>query len=257
MGTNGIAGSQTNAVDGNKNTATTFGTTTLKSVMSITLCEPKPFKPGPIVADNGRLDGVVNPNTDTKPANDFNACYPPSSNMDILSMMEYDASAGFNSPYTLKFVPTQAFKAQMKSYIKYVNSVNPAINELNINWKIRIHGTGASPGSGSGIIQNHFTSWHSSLQTPNSVEAYNGQIDFFKLFPFQVDTWYSIETGTYLNDKNTFFPRECGDRRVFFRISQQKSAGGGITFEKVLREGDNKSTYVRVLEMEPKLERKR
>ena len=129
-------------------------------------------------------------------------------------MLFYEGSGGIAAPYTLVFTPTPLFNDQIQAYIDYVHLVNPAITTFNIAFRLNHAGTGQLPSGGPQVGNQYFVWWIAEEST-----VY-GHTNFFTLAtePMQVNTWYRVNTGIYLNDGLTYFPFSCAENRIDVRL---------------------------------------
>ncbi len=155
-------------------------------------------------------------------------CTPvtPNSMADALSF-KHD-SGGLGANYTLKFTPNSIFKNQMQAYINYVHYMSGnVVNSVIINWQLRECGTGVNPSNScSGIIGgNHFTEWCFG----GNGNLCNGGGGFWPNSIMEVNKWYQVHTGTYLDKLSDRYinKKKCANNKFYVRISLQKSAKGG------------------------------
>jgi len=153
-------------------------------------------------------------------------CTPVNSETMAESLRFVHEGGGLGANYTLRFNPSSLFKNQMQSYVNYIHwQSGGAVNAVIINWNMRDCGTGTQPSSScSGIIGgNHFTGWNfNGNGTPSGGNFWSNNL-------MQVNKWYEIHTGTYL-DKNSdrwINKKKCANNYIYVRISLQKSARGG------------------------------
>ncbi|HEY0372834.1 MAG TPA: hypothetical protein VGD79_12575, partial [Thermoanaerobaculia bacterium] len=77
-------------------------------------------------------------------------CCPPWTTSMLTQVMYYQGTGSISAPYTLKYQPNATFSAQLQAYINYLHSVNPAITQITINF--RLHdggGNGTTPVMGT------------------------------------------------------------------------------------------------------------
>jgi hypothetical protein len=150
-------------------------------------------------------------------------CCPPWNSGRLEDMLFYIGSGGIAAPYTLQFQPSSAFEAQIQAYINYLNVLNPAINTIIIPFRLNEAGNGSVPTGGSMVGQIHFVGWAAGGNGSPSI----GPVNFFTLQnePMQVNLWYRVHTGIYLNDREQFFPSQCNDNHVDVRIQVQHGPG--------------------------------
>lgn len=150
-------------------------------------------------------------------------CCPPWNSGMLADMLFYKGSGSIAAPYTLQFQPTDAFEAQIQAYLNYLNILNPAINSIVIHFRLNDAGTGSVPISGPMVGFNHFVAWGAG----GGGVPINGPIEFFTLQnePMQVNRWYRVHTGIFLNDNEQFFPAQCASNHVDVRIQVQGGPG--------------------------------
>ena len=156
-------------------------------------------------------------------------CTPvnPNSMAEALSF-QHDAG-GLGANYTLRFNPSSLFKNQMQAYINYVHYMSGnTVNAVFINWQLRECGTGVNPSNScSGMIGgNHFTKW---CFGGNGNTCNNGAGNFWPSSIMEVNKWYQVHTGTYLDKLSDRYinKKKCANNKFYVRISLQKSAKGG------------------------------
>ncbi|RTZ67023.1 MAG: hypothetical protein DSZ29_01690 [Aquificaceae bacterium] len=91
-------------------------------------------------------------------------------------------------------------------------------------------GTALTPSSCGGIINgNHFTDW----QFGCNGNLVNGGGNFWPANVMQVNHWYQIHTGTYLDKLSDRYinKKKCANNYLYVRISVLKSAKGGGKLE--------------------------
>jgi hypothetical protein len=162
-------------------------------------------------------------------------CCPPW-NKDVLKdMMFYVGSGSISAPYTLKFQPTSTLLSQMQTYFTYVNSVNPAINSITIDWSL--HDLGASTtGSGVPVGSTVSTTWNTTTggnPIPNT--------NFFTLptYAMQVGRWYRVQTLIKTNGPR-FFPEKCDNNDMLVRVQVMNAKGVAAGGQPVLEFSDGK-----------------
>jgi hypothetical protein len=145
-------------------------------------------------------------------------CCPPWSTKLLGDVMSYRGSA---SAYTLEFVPSDALNKSMQAYINYLHAVNPAITAIIIDFRLHDQGAGATPNPpyGPQIPDTAFVSWNSGGTGSPTIWP----VGFFNVpptppHPMAFDTWYTVHTGIFLNDRQKFFPDKCAVVEIPFRI---------------------------------------
>lgn len=156
------------------------------------------------------------------------SCCTPVNKDSIANALKFVHGNGLTANYTLRFTPSNTFKQQMQAYINYVHWMSGgAINHVTINWHMRDCGAGPNPGSCGGIINgNHFTEW----QFGGNGNLSNNGGNFWPVGVMQVNRWYLIHTGTYLDNNqlnDQFISKKCANNDVYVKVSVQKSARGG------------------------------
>src|ERR1700694_1784334 len=133
-------------------------------------------------------------------------------------MLVYQGTGRIASTFTLVFNPTNPFKNQIQAYIDYLNALNPSITTIIIAFRLNDAGTGVAPSGGPQIGIVYFIWWIAG-GGGNPFGATN----FFTLAtePMQVNHWYKINTGIYLNSLLTFFPDSCANNNIDVRIQVQ------------------------------------
>jgi len=156
-----------------------------------------------------------------------NPCCTPVTPDSIMNVLHPKHQGGAASNYTLRFNPSNQFKNQMQSYINYLHAMNPAINSINIHWHLGDAGTGPNPNPGyGGAIPgagDTFTAWSAG----GNGNVTNGGGNFWNGYPLQINHWYHVHTGTYLNDNQEFFSKKCANNGFFVNFVVRKSAQGG------------------------------
>jgi len=160
---------------------------------------------------------------DTQPPPMVDPCCPPWNSGRLEDMLFYVGSGGIGAPFTLQFQPSSSFEGQIQAYINYLNTLNPAINSIIIAFRLNDAGTGSVPTGGPMVGLAHFVAWSAGGNGSPS----NGPVNFFTLLdePMQVNRWYRVHTGIFLNDQEQFFPKGCADNHVDIRIQVQHGPG--------------------------------
>ena len=117
----------------------------------------------------------------------------------------------------------------MQAYINYVNSIDPTITSIIIDWRLHDQGTGITPLPywGTQLLSTGYTIWYANSTSGPTFSPSN----YFLFnppgpYPMVVGKWYGVHTGIYLNDGKKFFPVNCNDTDVFVRIQVQPMAKG-------------------------------
>lgn len=170
-----------------------------------------PITAGPAV-DFSDLPVIEEPQTATTD------CCPPWNEETIRNNMKIVASpnGGLTANYTIKFNPTQQLKNQMQAYINYANAMDPSINAIIINWRLGKISGDTCEGLGTEIGGQHFTTWNANSNNINGGNFWSG-------YPMEVNVWYKLHTGIYLNNGKEFFDKDCANNDICIRIQVQKN----------------------------------
>ena len=166
-------------------------------------------------------------------------CCPPWNSTKLEDMLFYSGSGGIGDPYTLKFQPFVSLHTQMQAYIDYLNAMNSAITAITIHFRVNDAGTGNTPTGGPQVGLDHWVTWSANGNAPSP--------NFFNIANelMQINRWYRIHTGIYLENGQRFFPDTCANNDVDVRIQVQPHAlrpviefrkANGRTVEKPLRD---------------------
>jgi hypothetical protein len=141
-------------------------------------------------------------------------CCPPWNTTMLKEMLVYSGSGGINAPYTLKFQPASIFSHQMQAYINYLNSINPAFTAITIQFRLHDGGTGSTPTMLGQIGNSYYETWNAGGSGPVPTPA------FFSMpqETMNVNHWYVVHTGIYLENHQTYFPSKCNDNDVAVRV---------------------------------------
>jgi hypothetical protein len=174
------------------------------------------------------------------PATQVDACCPPWNRDLMKDMLFYQGSGSISAPYTLKFVPSSQFNAQMSAYLTYLHSINPAITGITIDWRLHNQGTGstASPPYGPQVGSTAYATWTiSGGANPTLIPN-----PFFTLptYPMLVGTWYTVHTGIYLENGQRFFLDTCANNDINVRIQVMNAKGVAANSGPVLEFSDGK-----------------
>ena len=185
------------------------------------------LNPGFQAGDNTVAMDLIEPNVTCTFVNQrktpVDPCCPPWNKDMLKDMLSYKGIA-ISAPYTLQFVPTALFKNQMQAYINYLHSINPAFTAITIDWRLHNQGTGNLPLSGYGpqTPPTGYLTWTwntTGIGNPVSIPATGFFVpSAYSASSMQVGTWYMVHTGIYLENGQTFFPKQCADVEVFFRV---------------------------------------
>lgn len=144
-------------------------------------------------------------------------CCPPF-NKDVLKdVLFYSGQGSISAPYTLKFNASNTpLNIQMQNYFNFINSLNPAIGSITIEWSLYDLGV-AGTGSGSLVGQVVSMTWNTTTAGNPLVSHPN----FFNLptaHPMLVGNWYKVRTRILLPNGQTFFPEKCINNDMLVRI---------------------------------------
>ena len=178
----------------------------------------------------GQVSGVPLPHHE--PAPKLDPCCPPWNREVMKGTLFYQGSGSISAPYTLKFQPSAAFNAQMFAYINYLHSINPAISAITIAWRLHDQGSGATPLTyyGPQVGATAWVTWHHGGTAPVFTHP-----NFFTVpaSHMQVNNWYQVASGIFLNTETKFFPDRCADNNIYVRVQvlNAKGAVGGPVLE--------------------------
>jgi hypothetical protein len=169
--------------------------------------------------DNGFVKFKVN--CDTPPVD---PCCPPWNSATLKKSLFYQSSGAIADPYTLVFRPSPQLLAQMQAYINYLHSVNPAITQITIEFRLHDAGIGATPVTGQQVGVSHFATWS---------ESGSGIVNpsVFFTTPSEamlVGRWYTIHTGIFLENGQAFFPATCAVNEINVRVQVLGKLSRGI-----------------------------
>lgn len=160
------------------------------------------------------------------PSYTFDPCCPPINKNSLADLFNHVPTGSITDPYNIEFSPTLAFTNQMQAYIDYLNVINPSISNLYYTWRLFDMGTGISPltsFSGAGQIGNDVFN--------NFEPGGTSMIGNTNFFPntLEINHWYKVHVGLYLNDKIEFFDgRECAQDTWFtfnYKFENQRLIG--------------------------------
>jgi hypothetical protein len=140
-------------------------------------------------------------------------CCPPWNTSMLEKVLFYQGTGSISAPYLLKYQPNAAFSSQMQSYINYVHSVNPAATQITLNFRLHDGGTGNTPVMGAQLGSQHWVTWTSPSPAPAPQNFFNSPTQLM-----QVNQWYVVHTGIYLEGGQQFFPASCADNDIGVRI---------------------------------------
>lgn len=152
----------------------------------------------------------------------YDPCCPPWSVATINELFEYASPGPLSSDYSVQInqAAFQPFSARMQAYIDFLHTTDPSINKVTIQMEIFERGNGIEPQFG----------WPSSSQVGASVvnswvtgNAANTNANNFPLEAMQVNRWYGLKTGIYLNNRIQYFPRKCAENNVYVRLETRNS----------------------------------
>ncbi len=151
-------------------------------------------------------------------------CCPPWNSAILEEALSYHGSGDIGADYTLVFTPSEALLAQIQAYVTYLHSLNPDITNITIQFRLHDAGTGSAPTAGPQVGDSHYVTWSFDGTSDNA------HPDFFSLAnePMQVNRWYRIHTGIYLEGGQTFFPVSCANNDIDVRLQVQGNARGDV-----------------------------
>lgn len=142
-------------------------------------------------------------------------CCPPWNEQKLEDMLFYKGTGGIADPYTLEFHPTPTLDAQMGAYINYLHAVNPAINAITIHFRLNDAGTGNTATGGPQVSGDHWVTWAAG---PNPTAQPSPNFFSSATELMQINRWYRVHTGIYLENGQRFFPDTCANNDVDVRI---------------------------------------
>lgn len=163
-------------------------------------------------------------------------CCPPWNASRLEEMLIYQGSGGITAPFTLKFQPTALFSTQMQNYIDFVNSMNPAIQQITIHFRLHDGGTGATPVMGLQIAPDQWITWTAAPGPPPPTPTW------FTAPPLTVNHWWYVHTGMYIEGGHRWFDDKCANNDVAIRIQVQQAAqkSGGAAAVLQIRRPDGR-----------------
>lgn len=190
-------------------------------------------------------NGFVRYRLACEPPPPVDPCCPPWSKSALEDMLFYQGSGSIVDPYTLRFQPSATFLPMIQGYIDYLNVLNPAMNAITIHFRLHDAGTANTPVVGAQIGSDHWVTWNAG-----GGGTANPPVNFFSLGAesMQINRWYRVHTGIYLEGGQTFFPASCADNDIDVRVQVQHAllrapvrvlqfriAGGRIVEKKIDR----------------------
>lgn len=172
-----------------------------------------------VAAARNTCPGIISP----RPSSGHDPCCPPWNSSKLQEMLVYQGSGGIAASYTLRFQPSSAFLKQIQAYIDYLHASDPAITSISIHFRVLDAGAGASPVVGPALGLDHFATW-----TAGGGGQPTSPIDFFTLVnePLEVNHWYRIHTGIFLNDGKRFFADGCAVNGINARLQLGQAVNG-------------------------------
>ncbi|MEZ4931618.1 MAG: hypothetical protein R2788_05750 [Saprospiraceae bacterium] len=185
------------------------------------------------------------------PPYNFDPCCPPMNKELLADLFTYVPTGSITSPYLMDFTPTTAFLTQMQAYVDYLNAINPSVNGLYFTWRIMDMGNGGTAltnyiGNGQigADVFNHFTPGGTTINNSN-------------FFPpqLEINHWYKIHVGMYLNDGIEIFDKSCSNDTWInfnFKMSQERLIGDFVGNKKeILKQseiviGKKKNTFHKI-----------
>lgn len=174
------------------------------------------------------------------PIYDFNSCCPPLNKESIADLFTHIPTGSITSPYQMEFNPPASFITQMQAYVNYLNTINPSVNGLYFTWRIMDMGEDTSPltnyfGAGQigSSVFNHFIPGGSNIA--NNTNFFPAQLE--------INHWYKIHVGMYLNDGISIFDKDCSKDTWFtfnFKMNSQERLIGTVlnNMGKIIRQDE-------------------
>lgn len=144
-----------------------------------------------------------------------NPCCPPWNRAALADMMVYHGTGGIAAPYTLEFQPSATLQSQMQTYINFLHTMNMAISQITIEFRLHDGGTGTVPVMLAQLGTSHYITWQEGLTTGGfpTPTFFSGTAE-----TMIVNRWYVIHTGIYLENNQTWFGPECANNDIGVRI---------------------------------------
>jgi hypothetical protein len=162
-----------------------------------------------------------------------NPCCPPWNGALLGSSLQYVGSGSISSPYTLKFVPSAALIASLQAYLNYINSTNPSLTKLNIEFQLYDqgppplpaghNGTAVGPVSGMTLTANStavllHTNYNTNTPAIFTGAATPGTSTTPSSYPMQVGRKYMVHTGMWTDQGDFFDKALCANVDAFIQI---------------------------------------
>lgn len=169
--------------------------------------------------------------TDNCPAPD--PCCPPWNPTTLENTLFYHSTGGIAAPYTLQFQPTSAVSGAMQAYINYLNSVNSAITQITIQFRLHDGGTGTAPVGGAQLGVSHYITLGAGVTTGPFPPPtfFSGAAE-----TMLVNHWYVVHTGIYLENGQTFFGDSCANNDIAVRVQVQALGERGSSAVFIMRD---------------------
>ncbi len=158
----------------------------------------------------------------------FDPCCPPLNRESMVTLFDHLTTGSIADPYMLSFNNDPSFQYQMQSYLDFLHAVNPSITHLYFTWRLmemtdpdnldvplaNYFGNGQL---GSDVF-NHFEEGGSGLQN---------NLNFFMddTQELEINKWYKVHVGMYLNDGIAFFDSSCSNDTYFYYRVQLMNNG--------------------------------
>jgi hypothetical protein len=157
-------------------------------------------------------------------------CCPPWNGDSILSQVQLSQAGNLTSNISYSFLNSQPAGQpgfdQMQKYIDYLQSLNPSITSIVLDWRIFDYGPsgpGTSPNASNSfqVGTDVFTEWSCTgcdSINKTGIKGGNGMLTNtsagppYSLSPsggLPVNRWYQIRTGIFLNDNIRFWDEKC------------------------------------------------
>jgi hypothetical protein len=149
------------------------------------------------------------------PTDSINPCCPPWGVLQMKKAFVYQGTGAIGDPYRLVFQPSAAMTNGLKFYVGLMNSQNPSINSLSIQFQLLDAGPiVTAPSSSPTPIGPTFTRTWTTTTGPLPTGP-----PFF-LPALQVNHWYTLRYTITLNNGLTYFPEHCarGEISVIVRV---------------------------------------
>ena len=168
------------------------------------------------------------------------SCCSPWNETVLQESLKYMGSGNIMDPYSLRYTPDASVNATMEAYINYLNALDSGVTSITVHFRLWDKGqTPSSPGLGSQVGTDHYVTWTAGGSSAPS----NGGGNFFNLPQgMNINNWYRITSGVYLNDGKEAFGQDCANNEFLMNLEVQSSgmrsagagsgsAGGSVTLK--------------------------